>query len=268
MIEEVAKKVQSLDALLKSYGEFAVAFSGGVDSTFLIWRAKEVLGESALAVTVDAPFYPRRELAESKQLAFELGVRQVIINADPFSSEEVASNPPLRCYHCKKILFGEIISAAKAKGRKIIVDGSNSDDIDQHRPGVRALDELSVKSPLKECGLSKGEIRYALKEEGIFNWNKPSQSCLATRFPYNTRLTPENIRRVEEAEEHLLALGLSQVRLRAHGDIGRLEIFTDDIEKAAGALREEVINIVRSAGFSYVALDLAGYRFGAMDEPL
>jgi uncharacterized protein len=262
------KKLHTLRELLKSYGAAIVAYSGGVDSSFLLAQAVDVLGGKALAITVISPLHPTRESYEANQLAKKLGARQLEVSFDETQLEAFESNPKDRCYHCKLARAKELKSLAQKEGISVILDGTNFDDSKDYRPGRRALKEEGVLSPLEECGITKAEVRELSRTMGLPTWNDPSAACLATRFPYGTAITKEGLTRIEEAEERLRGLGLTHFRLRDHGTIARLEATGEDILRVAGELRKEVLAIVKGAGFAYAALDLEGYRMGAMNETI
>jgi uncharacterized protein len=266
--EETREKLACLRARLASLKGCVVAFSGGVDSTFLLAEAVRALGDKTLAVTARGPLYPDRETEEAGELAIRLGARHRWVEVDPFAVPGLEDNPSERCYFCKRLVFATLLDVAREEGAEAVLDGSNADDLGQHRPGRRAVGELGVESPLEACGFSKEEIRDLSRRMGLPTWDKPPMACLATRFPYGTRLTHENLRAVDRAEEALRELGLRVVRLRCHGDVARIEVAAGEIERVAGPLRDEAARIVRGAGFAYAALDLTGYRSGAMDETL
>lgn len=263
-----AGKLACLRGRLAALDGCVVAFSGGVDSTFLLAEAVRALGGRALAVTARGPLYPARETEEAGELARRLGARHRWVEVDPFSVPGLEDNPSERCYFCKRLVFGTLLAVAREEGAEAVLDGSNADDLGQYRPGRRAVRELGVESPLEACGFTKGEIRDLSRRMGLPTWDKPPMACLATRFPYGTRLTYEVLRAVDRAEEALRGLGLEVVRLRCHGDVARIEVGPDEIEWVAGPLRAAAARIVREAGFAYAALDLTGYRSGAMDETL
>ena len=262
-------KAERLRELLRGCGPLAVAFSGGVDSSYLLAAAKDALGDRVLALTADSPLIPRAELEEARALCETLGVRQLVIPIEALAIPEVAKNPPDRCYQCKKAIFTRLREEAERAGFAALADGSNADDAGDYRPGERALRELGVRSPLREAGLTKAEIRALSKARGLSGWDKPSMACLASRIPYGDALTRETLAAVEQAEAALHALGFRQCRVRAHGSLARLELPPEEIARLADdALRREIASRVRAAGFAYVSLDLDGYRMGSLNETL
>ena len=262
-----AKKQKLLD-LLREMGGCVIGFSGGVDSTFLFAVAARVLGERALAVTATSETYPERELREANELAARIGGRHKVIVSEELDIPGFAENPADRCYHCKRELFTKLRQVAVEEGLAHVADGSNVDDRGDYRPGRRALRELEVRSPLEEAGLDKADIRELSKEMELPTWNKPSFACLSSRFPYGVTITREKLSVVGRAEEALRDLGLRTVRVRHHGDVARLELGPEEFGRVVDGLREEVVSKVKEAGYTYVALDLQGYRTGAMNEAL
>ena len=262
-------KLARLRASLREMGSAAVAFSSGVDSTFLLRVAHEELGDRVAAVTVRSHTFPKRELEEAVAFCRAEGVRHEIIDSDELAVPGFAENPPDRCYHCKKAIFGKIIELAQANGLAAVLEGSNVDDDGDYRPGRRAIRELGVRSPLHDAGLAKGEIRELSKKMGLPTADKPSFACLASRFPYGERITAVGLERVEKAEQWLMAagLGLTQLRVRLHGDMARIEVPPEAIPHIA-AHAAEIAAALKSFGFAYVALDLQGYRTGSMNEVL
>ncbi|SHG96153.1 ATP-dependent sacrificial sulfur transferase LarE [Tepidibacter thalassicus] len=262
-------KLKQLKTILKDMESIAVAFSGGVDSTFLLNVAKEVLGDKVIAITVNAFIHAKRELEESKKYADQIRVKHIILQIDNINIKEFVDNTPDRCYYCKREIFTKIKEIAKKYDVKYIVDGSNVDDLKDFRPGMRALKELKIISPLKEVGLTKNEIRQLSKELNIPTWDKPSFACLASRIPYNNKITKEKLNMIELSEEFLLSLGFKQVRVRHHGEIARIEILKDDMNKFFDLKLIEKVNCkFKKIGFDYVTLDLSGYRTGSMNETL
>ena len=266
---ELAEKMDRLRAALRETGSAAVAFSSGVDSTFLLRVAHEELGDRVVAVTARSRSFPKRELDEAEEFCRSEGVRHEIIDSDELDIPGFAENPPDRCYHCKRALFGKLVAFAQANGFNAVLEGSNKDDDGDYRPGRRAIKELGVRSPLNEVGLTKTEIRAMSRKMGLPTWSKPSFACLASRFPYGERITAAGLERVERAERWLLdaGLGLSQLRVRSHGDVARIEVPPDDIQRIS-ARAGEIAVALKGFGFAYVALDLQGYRTGSLNETL
>jgi len=261
-------KRDRLVGLLRETGGCVIGFSGGVDSTFLYAVAAEVLGDRALAVTATSETYPRRELDEARRLAEGIGGRHRVIVSEELDIPGFAENPRDRCFHCKSELFSKLRAIAVEEGIPHVADGSNADDRGDYRPGRRAIRELGVRSPLEEAGLSKNDIRELSREMCLPTWDKPAFACLSSRFPYGDRITREKLSRVGRAEEALRDLGLRVVRVRHHGDVARLELGPEEFARAANGLRREIVRRVKAAGYPYVALDLQGYRTGAMNEVL
>ncbi len=263
------ERYERLVASLKDWGSVAVAFSGGVDSTFLLSVAHETLGERAIAFTARSPLVPLSEIAAAQEFCESQGIRQVMVDFDPFAVEGFAENPPDRCYVCKRALFGELLRQAKEAGFIHVADGSNTDDVGDYRPGMRALDELGIESPLRAAGLAKADIRALSRKRDLPTWDMPSYACLASRIPYGEQINGAKLARIEAAESVLHEAGCRQARVRSHGDIARIEVPSDDIEKLAQApLRNNLSAALRDLGFSFVTLDLEGYRTGSMNEVL
>ena len=260
-------KLERLRAQLREIGSAAVAFSSGVDSTFLLRVAHEELGDRAVAVTARSRSFPKRELDEAVAFCRAEGIRHEIMDSEELDIPGFVANPPDRCYHCKKALFGKLVSFARANGLAAVLEGSNLDDDGDYRPGRRAIRELGIRSPLHDVGLTKAEIRTLSKKMGLPTADKPSFACLASRFPYGERITAEGLARVERAEQWLMdaGLGLAQLRVRSHGDMARIEVPPEAIPDIA-ARAEEIASALKSFGFAYVALDLQGYRTGSMNE--
>lgn len=263
------EKLARLAAALGRMESALVAFSGGVDSTFLLSAASEVLGGRVLAVTASSRIVPRREVEAAVELARELGAEHLVIETDEPETEEFRANRPDRCYHCKKALLGRMLGIAGERGIGNVLEASNAADDADYRPGSKAVRELGVRSPLREVGLTKKEIRELSQERGLSTWNKPAMACLATRIPYGEAVTPEKLERIEKGEEFVLALGFSSCRLRSHGDLARVEVPASELYKLLDEpVRRAVAVRLKELGFLYVSIDLEGYRQGSMNEPL
>ena len=268
-MDTLHSKYDALRGRLQELGSLAVAFSGGVDSTFLLQVAHDILGDRALAVTAAPPFVPVREQKEASDFCRESGIRQITIPAEALDLDGIRPNPPDRCYHCKRMIFGRIIEAAKEAGISHVAEGSNTDDTGDYRPGMRAIRELGVLSPLLDAGLSKADIRTLSKELALPTWDKPSFACLASRFVYGEAITDERLAMVDRAEQLLLDLGFRQFRVRIHGDLARIEILPEDFDRImTPEVRRQITTALKEYGFSYVTLDLSGYRTGSMNEVL
>ncbi len=267
---ELEIKTKKLKEIFQSMGKVLVAFSGGVDSTLLLKVAQDALGDgNVLAVTAISPLYPERELAGVKKLIRTLGARHRLIESNELDIPGFSKNPPDRCYYCKRKLFGELLEVAREEGLSFIVEGSTLDDDKDHRPGRTAVQELGVRSPLKEASLTKAEIRELSKGLGLPTWDKPSFACLASRFPYGEEIDEEGLRRVDEAEDFLFGLGFKQVRVRHYGNLARIEILEEEMSRLIdGPLREKVWSRLKEIGYRYVTLDLQGFRSGSMNEVL
>jgi pyridinium-3,5-biscarboxylic acid mononucleotide sulfurtransferase len=266
---ELSSKLGSLEKILSDMQSVLIAYSGGTDSTFLLKIAATVLGDKAIAVTASSETYTPQELRDAKKNAEAIGVQHIIVYTDELNDPNFSSNPPDRCYYCKKELFTKLTGLLKRHGLKSIVDGSTCDDERDFRPGMRAVVEFGVRSPLKEAGFTKDDIRKLSKEMNLPTWDKPPLPCLSTRFPYGTQITKEKVLRVGRAEEFLAGFGIRQLRVRDHGSIARIEVLRADMPIF---LDEEISNLIaekfRTLGYAYVALDIQGYRMGSMNEPL
>ncbi len=268
-MDNLSEKEKRLEDILKDLGSVMVAYSAGVDSTYLLAKAKEVLGGSCIAVTAKADSFSKREFAEADAFCRENDIEHVIIDWDEFSVDGFDKNPKNRCYICKKALFGRFLDAAKEKCVSCLIEGSNTDDSGDYRPGMAAISELGIKSPLKEAGLSKQDIRDLSKMMGLSTWDKPSYACLSTRFPYGETITKEKLSMVEKAEQRLFDTGFKQARVRVHGNLARIEVPFRDMERIMQEdIREGISSYLYSLGFSYVSLDMEGYRTGSMNRDL
>lgn len=263
-------KYQSLKNILKKMGRVAVAFSGGVDSTLLLKVAKDVLNHNVLAITAHSETTPRHEQQAAICLAEEFAVPHIFLQTDEMNMPEFVDNPPDKCYICKKARFRSMLKLSREKGYAHLLDGENQDDQDDYRPGSRAAREMGIRSPLRDAGLRKMEIRLLSRKLNLCTWNQPSSACLASRIPYHTLITPEKLRQVDAGEDFLRELGLSsQVRVRHYGDTARIEFDTKTISKfAENAVRSRVVEHFKSLGFRFITLDLEGYRMGSLNADI
>ena len=267
--DETGQKFENLKDILKSLKRVLVAFSGGVDSTFLLRIARDVLGSNVLAVIASSATYPASEQQEALRIAEDLKVKYKVIHTKELDDPNFRNNPPERCYFCKKELFSRLKEIAAEENIPHVCDGSNFEDTFDFRPGFKAAQELDVRSPLREARLGKNEIRVLSKKLGLSTWDKPAMACLSSRFPYFTSIDNESLRQIDSAEEYLRTKGLSQLRVRHHGQVARIEIDPSDfsviMEKK---IREEIVENLKKIGYQYVTLDLTGYRTGSMNEPI
>ncbi len=266
-MEIAIAKYEKLKEYIAALGSLAVAFSGGVDSTFLLYAAREAIGDKVIAVTAALYSFPQRELDESKRYCESLGVKHLVVRVNELEIEGFAENPVNRCYICKLNLMKQVIKAANDNKIMNVAEGSNLDDEGDYRPGLIAVGELGIKSPLREIGFTKQEIRDLSKHLNIPTWNKPSFACLSSRFPYGDLITKEKLKMVEMAEQLFFDMGYSQFRVRIHGNLARIELLENDMYKFMQAdTRTKVYEKLKEIGFEYVSLDIAGYRTGRMNE--
>jgi uncharacterized protein len=262
-------KVARLRTLLAELPSALVAFSGGVDSTFLLRVAHEVLGTRCVALTTRSPTTPAEDLEDARRFAVALGVEHVVIDANELDIPGYAENPTNRCYFCKDNLFTLCVSEAERRRLAVVLDGANLDDLGDHRPGLQAAAEQGVRHPLVEAELTKADIRAASRALDLVTWDRPASPCLSSRFPYGTRITPERLTRVAEAEAALRAYGFRELRVRFHDHVARLEVPVADMPRLLEpGVREQVVSRLRSLGFTWVALDLQGFRSGSLNETL
>ncbi len=266
---DTQKKLEKLRENVKSLESVVVAFSGGVDSSLVAKVCYDVLGNKALAVTARSETYPDYEYEEAKKIAKEIGITHITIDTSELGIKGFADNPPNRCYFCKSELFGKLKEIAREKGYKNVADGANYDDTNEYRPGSDAAKELAVRSPLKECGLRKADIREISKHLKLSNWDKSSYACMSSRFPYGESITEEKLAIVSEAEKYLRCIGLKQFRVRHHDTIARIEVLPEDIPMLLqNGRRTELVKKLKEIGYKYVTIDMEGYRSGSMNEVL
>jgi uncharacterized protein len=262
-------KLEALKDYIRGLGGLAVAYSSGVDSTFLLKVAHDVLGDRCIAVTAQSASFPKREREESEDFCAKEGIRQIIFETHEMEEEEYASNPSNRCYYCKHTLFSDVIDIAKREGIAYVAEGSNMDDLGDYRPGLQAIKELEVLSPLRQVELTKAEIREYSRALGLPTADKPSFACLASRIPYGERITPEKLAKVEAAEDVLAGYGIPQYRVRVHGNLARIEVPEEYLGFVMeDARRKEITERFRAIGFFYVTVDMKGFRSGSMNEVL
>jgi len=262
-------KFNRLKDIIKEMGSLLVAFSGGVDSSFLLKVASDILGNRVVAVTAASPTYPSREIESAKEIAGLLGVKHILITSNELDIPGFSSNPTNRCYFCKNALFQKLKEKASELGLNHVADGSNYDDTKDFRPGRDAARELGIRSPLIETGLTKNEIRSLAKKLSLPNWDKPSFACLSSRFPYGTEITPMRLRQVENCENIIREMGFRQFRVRYHNEVARIEVGRDELQRFYdNKIWDNIINGFKANGFVYITLDLEGYRTGSMNQPL
>lgn len=264
---DVQQKKRELYDILSTMDEVIVAFSAGIDSTFVLACAHEVLGDKVLAVTAASETFPERELQEAVELAKQLGVRHEIIEIKEMENPNFVANNPDRCYHCKAGLYSRLTDLAKERGIRYVLDGANMDDLGDYRPGRQAAKDYSIRSILQEAEFFKEELREVAREMGLPNWNKPSFACLSSRIPYGNLITLEKVGQLDRGEDKLRRLGFKQIRVRHHDNIARVEVLRDELDRAV-EYADEITEILKAEGFTYVTLDLQGYRSGSMNETL
>lgn len=267
--KELMEKLNNLEEYIRGLGSLAVGFSGGVDSSFLLAVAHEVLGEKVIAVTGADASVPERELKEAEKFCSDRGIKHIICRVDPLSEDGYRHNGPDRCYFCKHGIFTEVKKIADKNGISYMAEGSNMDDLGDYRPGLKAVAELAVKSPLREAGLTKQEIRLISKAMGLPTWSKPAYACLASRFVYGEEITEEKLHMIDQAEQFLIENGFFEERVRLHGNIARIEVPAKDITRlASDEIREAVYERFKELGFMFVTIDMKGYKLGSMNATL
>jgi pyridinium-3,5-biscarboxylic acid mononucleotide sulfurtransferase len=269
MPKDTDAALEELRRVIRAMGSVLVAYSGGVDSTLVAAVAHAELGDKTLAVTAQSEMYPEHQLQDAKRTAKRIGIRHKVITTSELAIEHFSENPPNRCYYCKRELFGHMRELAEREGFAEVMDGANADDPLDHRPGLRATEELGVRSPLREAGIGKELVRAISRKLGLPTWSKPAFACFASRFPYGLHITQERINMVRRAEEYLRSLGLTQYRVRHHDTIARIEAPAEEIEQLARPdVRAKLVAEFKRIGYTYVTLDLQGFRSGSMNEVL
>jgi len=270
MSSELETKIEKLKGIFQSMGRVLVAFSGGVDSTLLLKVARDTLGDqNVLAVTALSPLYPERELTWAQKLTQAFGVEHLLIQSNELEIEGFSKNPPNRCYYCKRELFEKLLKLSKDRGIPWVIEGSTLDDEKDHRPGRAAIQELGIRSPLKEAMFTKMDVRELSKALGLATWDKPSFACLASRFPYGEEITLKGLKMVDKAENFLFGLGFKQVRVRHYQNLARIELYPEEMGRLMDvSLREKVVSYLKRIGYHYITLDLQGFRSGSMNEVL